>query len=1223
MGRDPVLGEIGRSTGGPGGERALGPVPVGGFLGRWKVVEVLGRGGMGVVYRAECEDRTAALKVVHPHLLDRPEFVRRFHLEAETGARVRHPNVVRTYGVETAEVQGHVVHYLVMELVRGRTLAALQEELGRLPEGLLRDLAAGVAAGLAAIHEAGIIHRDLKPENVLVTEKHEIKIMDLGVARLAGEELRLSRTGQFIGSLLFAAPEQLGDRAGQVTPAIDLYAFGLMLYQLAAGRHPFDASSVAEVVNAHLHETPAPLSALVPECTPFLQAVTETLLAKDPAARFESARALAETFELGEASPWWRAKAASLGRTPRRAGRSTGVGPLLGRARELRELTEAARGARAGVGSTVLLVGEPGIGKSRLAETFVEAAAAESGDALVGAVPRGEGESPFAATRAILAEGCAEGLERGALRLLPGRAMEACALAATLSDAPVPGAETLPADEAAALAVEVICALAKERPRVVVMEDVDRAGEGDLAVARGLASRASGLPLFFLVTAAEPVEPALRASLADAGGAREVTLGRLGPEDMRSLLDAIVGDDRTARALAAELLPRAGGSPQVLERLVDGLRACGAVKRSTAGGLELTGVAIPQDLPRSVADLVEARLRRVPAAAREVLEAASVQGTTFDVRVLAAVLEQPQLAVLEALVPVAREPRLIRGEGRERRFDPPLVQEVLWGRLPASRRAALHARTAEALLSAGDAAEGGRRSGRDVAHAAGHFLLAGMPARAAEHLIPALDGLLALRRNGEAMELTRLALATGDALDAGLRAGVLLRRARLLELSGRREEERAALESAIDAVAAAGKAAPVELLEAYGGCLAALGDRRRAEEVFREQLQAAETAGNEPAEAMAQGVLARIALARGDVAAARAGAERSLLLSRSAGQSSQEATALGILAAVFERGGKPDLAIAHQTRRLAMASRLFDPRQASEAHGALARLALRRGRLREAQVHLDRQLATASEIGQKRGESRARHGFGRLALARGRPAEAAAAFREAMGAARVSGSTAEEAAAAVDLARALLYLGDRPAATAVLLRALSLAERAQDADVLSIVRILCGLAAEWRGDGEESAAWCREALLAGKALGGYPEVLAWLGVARACAVMGRLERMTEPLDRAAGIAARLGWPGPLTVAVALRATLPGGDPARAVAMLAEHGESLAWVERIEVHVALAKATGDPWHLGEGLRALEAAQADLTPGERRRMDDGFAFARALRAGAPEAALGGDR
>src|SRR5204862_4567259 len=123
-------------------------------------------------------------------------------------------------------------------------------------------------------------------------------------------------------------------------------------------------------------------------------------------------------------------------------------------------------------------------------------------------------------------------------------AMEACALAATLSDAPAPGSETLPTDEAAALAVELFSSLARERPRVVVLEDVDRAGEGDLAVARGLASRAPGLPLLFVASASEPLDPELRASVAEAGGAREVALGRLGPEDMRPLLDALVGDDR-------------------------------------------------------------------------------------------------------------------------------------------------------------------------------------------------------------------------------------------------------------------------------------------------------------------------------------------------------------------------------------------------------------------------------------------------------------------------------------------------------------------------------------------------------------------------------------------------------------------------------------------------------------------------------------------------------
>ena len=441
-----------------------------------------------------------------------------------------------------------------------------------------------------------------------------------------------------------------------------------------------------------------------------------------------------------------------------------------------------------------------------------------------------------------------------------------------------------------------------------------------------------------------------------------------------------------------------------------------------------------------------------------------------------------------------------------------------------------------------------------------------------------------------------------------------------MELEGRREEERDSLERAIEATGAARREMPVELLEAHGRCLAALGERRRAEEVFRAHLAAAVSAGDAAAEAMAHGVLARLALDRGDLAAARVGAERSLLLARAARQPHQEASVLGLLASLYERTGKPDPALAHHARRLALATRLSDARQASDAHGDLARLALHRGRLREALVHLDRQATTARDAGHRRGESRARHGFGRVALARGHLLEAVEAFREAIASARAAGSASEEAAASVDLAHATLCLGDAPQALSVLLRAMSLAARDGDAETLADARVACGLAAEHRGDGEEAASWHREVLSARLALSGPTEVHAWLGLARAAALSGRPDRAVEPLDRATAIAAARGWPSTRTTAAALRAAFVGGDASHALALLAEHGESLPWAERIEAHVALAKATGDPWHFLEARRALDAAQVDLSPEARDTMDRGFPPARAAREGA--GAVGGE-
>jgi tetratricopeptide (TPR) repeat protein len=1168
------------------GERAV--LSPGDRLGRWEIVEVLGRGGMGIVYRAESEGRTVALKAIHPHLLERREFLRRFHLEAEAGARIRHANVVRTFGVETHEGRSGPVHVLVMEYVRGRTLADLQLEHGRVPEGVLRDIAIQIASALCACHEAGVIHRDLKPENVLVTDAHEVKVMDLGVARLRHEDVRLSRTGQFVGSLLFAAPEQLGDKAGVVGPAADLYAFGLVLFHLAAGRHAFEAETVGEIVAAHLH-TPAPtLRSVALEVSPFLSAVVATLLEKAQTARFPTARLLKETLEAGEASAWWRERRPSASSPAPGTAADPGAPPLLGRSRELRELADAWSRARRGAGSAVLLVGEEGVGKSRLLSAFVEAAGLPPCDALQ-AAPRGEAEAPFGAFRSALAGALPRGaaLASEVARLVPERAAEAAAIAALLAEpsAPVPDAVR---DAGAALA-DLAFGLARERPRVVVVDDLALAGEDDRALFRSLAAVVGEHAVLLVGAATAPLEPRWREELLETRGLREHVLSRLDAEAMRGVLRSLVGCPDTADALAADLLARAGGTPQVLERLVEGLKASGYLRVGT-DGWRLVGDRAPADLPASVRDLVLRRLAALPAPSREALEGACVQGRSFDVRVVAAVLGRPVLAVLEDLVALTREPRLVRGEGRLRRFDPAVVQEVAWEGLDPARRSELHRRTAdvfEALVAAGETDRA-----RGIPRVAFHRLLGGDAAGAAPVLLGALDALLAAHRSDEALELTGLAVAAGTAVPADVRAGTLLRRARLLGLRGRRDEERSCLEQALAAAITERRAAPTELLEAYGRCLLAVGERRRAEETFREQLAAAEAAGDAVAQAAAQGILAHVAASGSDVATARARAERTLRLARATGQARLEASALGLLASAFERDGRPDLAAEHQARRLALATRTADASEASDAHGGLARLALRRGRWREAQVHLDRQGTTAGTIGYRLGEARARIGAGLLSAARGRLEEARAWYDEAMRLARAANAGSEEAEAGVHAARASLALGDAAGALALLLRALGIASRLQDDDTASLACLGAAAVAEDRGDGEEATAWYRDAAARGTgAAGGWAEVSALLGLARAARLTGRTERMTDPLDRAAHLARARRWPGPLVVAAAMRACLPGGDAAGAVALLAEHGEHLTWAERLETHLALHRATEDRWHLEEARAVLAGARAE--------------------------------
>ena len=187
-------------------------------------------------------DNVDAGQRLHPHLSDSPGFFKRFRREVEVGRRVRHANVVRTLDADEIEIDGGRHRFIVMEHVEGRTLRALLEELGVVPEGLCRHVGREVAQGLAAIHVAGAVHRDVKPENVLITGLHAVKVMDLGVARLADEQMRLSGTGAFVGSVLYAEPEQFSSSA-QVDGRADLHALGLVLYELATGRHPFEGSS--------------------------------------------------------------------------------------------------------------------------------------------------------------------------------------------------------------------------------------------------------------------------------------------------------------------------------------------------------------------------------------------------------------------------------------------------------------------------------------------------------------------------------------------------------------------------------------------------------------------------------------------------------------------------------------------------------------------------------------------------------------------------------------------------------------------------------------------------------------------------------------------------------------------------------------------------------------------------------------------------------------------
>jgi beta-lactam-binding protein with PASTA domain len=259
--------------------------------GRYKILERIGSGGMADVYLAEDTHlgREVALKVLHRRFAQDHEFVERFRREASSAAGLQHPNVVGVF--DRGEHEG--TYYIAMEHLPGRTLKEIVATEAPLPQERVIDLGVQILAAAAFAHRRGVIHRDFKPHNVIVDEDGNAKVTDFGIARAGASEM--TETGSIMGTAQYLSPEQAQGHA--VTAASDLYSIGVMLYELLAGRIPFEGDSAVSVALKHLSEPPPPLSHFRPDVSPALEAVVMAALAKDPAQRWQSADEFAAALE--------------------------------------------------------------------------------------------------------------------------------------------------------------------------------------------------------------------------------------------------------------------------------------------------------------------------------------------------------------------------------------------------------------------------------------------------------------------------------------------------------------------------------------------------------------------------------------------------------------------------------------------------------------------------------------------------------------------------------------------------------------------------------------------------------------------------------------------------------------------------------------------------------------------------------------------------------------
>ena len=256
--------------------------------GRYRLVRRIATGGMGAVHEAIDErlGRPVAVKLLKEEYVDDPTFVARFVREARAAAALGHPNIAQVFD----SGQDGDVHFIVMEFVDGKHLGQVLREQGRLDARVAVDVVGQVCEALAVAHAAGIVHRDIKPGNVLVRADGHVKVTDFGIAHRSGDTA-LTGTGMVLGTAQYLSPEQA---SGQVaTPASDVYAAGVLLYQLLTGAVPFEGDSPLAVALAHVRDDVPPVRELAPEVPASVAAVVAHATVKDPEQRYPDAQHMA------------------------------------------------------------------------------------------------------------------------------------------------------------------------------------------------------------------------------------------------------------------------------------------------------------------------------------------------------------------------------------------------------------------------------------------------------------------------------------------------------------------------------------------------------------------------------------------------------------------------------------------------------------------------------------------------------------------------------------------------------------------------------------------------------------------------------------------------------------------------------------------------------------------------------------------------------------------